>query len=127
VLDEFPLNANGKLDARKLPMPEDRSHIQRPYTAPRTPAERALGEIWREVLNVKQVGVDDDFFELGGNSLLAMKLISVLAERLCMKVSFLAVLQNTTIRRMTHFIDVGFPYESEGITQQAGQCEQGIL
>ena len=76
VLDSFPIAASGKIDRKALPAPEERSpELNGLYVAPRTPTEDVLASIWREVLNVKQVGVHDNFFEVGGHSLLAMQVV----------------------------------------------------
>ena len=70
----MPLTPNGKLDRRALPSPV--SQEERTYTAPRTAAEKTMAQLWAEILELPQVGVDDNFFDLGGHSLLAMQLIS---------------------------------------------------
>ena len=67
VLDAMPLTPNGKLDRKALPIPGPEAAER--HTAPRTPLERAVAELWREVLGVEKVGVHDDFFSLGGNSI----------------------------------------------------------
>ncbi|MEU9763662.1 amino acid adenylation domain-containing protein [Streptomyces sp. NPDC047987] len=74
VLDALPLTANGKLDRRSLPAPAQ--DADRPYTAPRTPAETAVCAIWAEVLGVTRVGADDDFLDLGGDSVLALQVVT---------------------------------------------------
>ncbi|MFD8495279.1 amino acid adenylation domain-containing protein [Amycolatopsis sp. NPDC059657] len=71
LVDTFPLTHNGKLDISKLPVPELPVGSQ----PPRTAAEKELAEVFAEVLGLKTVGVHDDFFELGGDSLLSMRLI----------------------------------------------------
>ncbi|MGF7029123.1 amino acid adenylation domain-containing protein/non-ribosomal peptide synthase protein (TIGR01720 family) [Paenibacillus mucilaginosus] len=68
-LEGLPLNANGKVDRKALPEPGELQDSGTSYTAPRTPAERKLAEIWQEVLGLKRVGVHEDFFEIGGDSL----------------------------------------------------------
>jgi amino acid adenylation domain-containing protein len=81
LLDALPLTANGKLDRRALPPPgQSRPELETSYLAPRTPAEEKLATIWAEVLKLKQVGVNDDFFQLGGHSLLATQVISRVRE-----------------------------------------------
>jgi len=76
-LDALPQTPNGKLDRKALPAPDqERPDLQEAYTAPRTPIEEILTEIWAELLGLQQVGIQDDFFALGGHSLLATQLVS---------------------------------------------------
>jgi len=74
VLDALPLTPNGKLDRRALPAPAA-DHAGR-YVAPRSEAQRWLAGVWQDVLGVERVGLDDNFFTLGGDSLLSLKVIS---------------------------------------------------
>ncbi|MFA5709879.1 amino acid adenylation domain-containing protein, partial [Mycolicibacterium sp.] len=75
VLDALPVTVNGKLDKRALPAPE---YIGSGYRAPTTPTEEILAGIYAQVLGLQRVGVDDSFFDLGGDSLSAMRLISTI-------------------------------------------------
>ncbi|MGW7275027.1 amino acid adenylation domain-containing protein [Streptomyces sp. NPDC054864] len=75
VLDAFPLTTNGKVDRRALPAP-DMSELLRGYVAPATAAECAVAEVWADVLGLDRVGTHDDFFELGGDSLLSIQAVS---------------------------------------------------
>jgi amino acid adenylation domain-containing protein len=76
-LDVLPLTPNGKVDRKALPEPDDsRPELIDGYVAPSTPIEKALAEMWMQVLDVEKVGIHDNFFDLGGHSLLAMQLIS---------------------------------------------------
>ncbi|MBC7212544.1 MAG: amino acid adenylation domain-containing protein, partial [Pseudomonas sp.] len=72
ALQALPLTANGKLDRRALPAPERSALFERGYVAPEGELERALAQLWAELLQVEQVGRHDHFFALGGHSLLAM-------------------------------------------------------
>ena len=76
VLDELPLDATGKVDRRALPEPSWSERSSGGRTTAETPAEEALLEIWREVLRVPGLGIDDDYFALGGDSILGIQIVS---------------------------------------------------
>jgi amino acid adenylation domain-containing protein len=77
MLKALPTLPTGKVDRGALPSPGDQGMaLHAKYVAPRTPLEGDLAGIWSEILNVRQIGVDDNFFLLGGHSLLAMRVIS---------------------------------------------------
>jgi len=77
AMDALPTTVSGKLDRRRLPEPDwSQAVVGRQFVAPQTAVEQKLAEIWREILSVEQVGLLDDFFQLGGNSLLALRLVS---------------------------------------------------
>ncbi|MEM8931800.1 MAG: amino acid adenylation domain-containing protein, partial [Acidobacteriota bacterium] len=73
VLDTFPITPNGKLDRRGLPAPEREQAAHRP---PRTALEKLIARVWCEVLGLDRVGLDDEFFALGGHSLMATKIFA---------------------------------------------------
>ncbi|HKR50295.1 MAG TPA: non-ribosomal peptide synthase/polyketide synthase [Pseudonocardiaceae bacterium] len=75
-LEALPLNANGKLDRRALPAPEWGAGATTEYVAPRTDIEHTLADIWADVLGVQRVGVTDNFFALGGDSILSIQVMS---------------------------------------------------
>jgi amino acid adenylation domain-containing protein len=77
-LESLPLAPNGKVDRKSLPDPDEAEQKSEEYTAPRNATEIQLAEIWENILEVDQVGINDDFFELGGHSLLAVRLISAI-------------------------------------------------
>ncbi len=77
ALDALPLTANGKLDRAALPDPsEERPDLETGYLAPRTAAERVLAGIWADVIRVSEVGVHDNFFDLGGDSIMAIQIVA---------------------------------------------------
>jgi amino acid adenylation domain-containing protein len=75
-LEALPLTSNGKLDRGALPAPDGAAYARRGHERPRNLTEQALADIWAEVLGVERVGLRDHFFDLGGNSLLAVRMVS---------------------------------------------------
>ena len=75
ALERMPLSPNGKLDRKALPAPEV-SVAQAGYSAPRNAMERTLAEIWQDLLGVERVGLDDNFFSLGGDSIVSIQVVS---------------------------------------------------
>ncbi|WP_079165662.1 non-ribosomal peptide synthetase [Streptomyces sp. NRRL S-31] len=76
TVPELPLTANGKVDRRRLPAPDWSAGGEHGHRAPRTATERALAGIWADLLGVDRVGVDDNFFMLGGDSILSIQVVS---------------------------------------------------
>lgn len=75
-LDVFPMTPNGKVDRKVLPAPESLGADRKPFRAPRTEAEKALAAIWENLLGQENIGLDDDFLELGGDSILVIQAVS---------------------------------------------------
>ncbi|WP_285914017.1 non-ribosomal peptide synthetase [Actinomadura opuntiae] len=94
VLDRFPLTPNGKLDRKALPAPEA---VRRPYRAPRNGREETLAGLFAEVLGVERVGIDDDFFALGGQSLLATRLMARVRATLDAEFPITAIFDRPTV------------------------------
>ena len=81
LLDRLPLTQNGKIDRKNLPPPSDENILSgQEFMPPCTETEKKLAAIWRELLKVKQIGICDDFFDLGGDSLLAVRAMSQIEE-----------------------------------------------
>jgi amino acid adenylation domain-containing protein len=86
-MDAFPLTPSGKLDRKALPAPEGGAFVTRAFEAPAGPVEEALAAIWAEVVGVERVGRQDHFFEMGGHSLLAVRVVSRVRQALGMEVA----------------------------------------
>ncbi|MER6365952.1 amino acid adenylation domain-containing protein [Kitasatospora sp. NPDC001527] len=78
ALDALPLTVNGKLDRRALPAPTEESVARGDYAAPRTPTEERVAAVWAEVLGIRQVGIHDGFFAVGGDSIRGVALVGAL-------------------------------------------------
>ncbi len=76
-IEELPLAPSGKLDRLTLPMPEQAQVAQRPYAAPGSAAEAALAAIWQQLLGLDRVGVHDNFFEIGGDSIISIQVVAL--------------------------------------------------
>ncbi len=99
-LDALPLTPSGKIDRDALPAPGGDRDSGEPYAAPETALQRALASIWRELLRVDRVGLDDNFFDLGGHSLLVLQLHSRLGHVTAQPPSVVDLFRYPTIRAL---------------------------
>ena len=99
-LRELPLTANGKVDRNGLPKPDGDDFRHAAYIEPRNEREEQLCRLWAEVLGVERVGPHDNFFNLGGHSLKATRLVSLIRERLGVEVPLTAVFEHPTVARL---------------------------
>jgi amino acid adenylation domain-containing protein len=101
VLSKFPLTANGKIDRAALPEPQT-AQAQRAYIAPRNETEQKIAAIWAEVLRrgLNTISIDDNFFDLGGHSLMATQVVSRIRERFALEIPMRAMFDRPTIARL---------------------------
>jgi natural product biosynthesis luciferase-like monooxygenase protein len=107
VLDALPLTPNGKIDRRALPALERPAPTVRPSAAPSDDLQRRLAALWQEVLGLPSVGIDDNFFDLGGHSLLTMQVASRLAQVLGRAVPITDMFRFPTIRGLARHLSGG--------------------
>jgi amino acid adenylation domain-containing protein len=101
VLERMPLSPNGKADRKALPAPElGAADPARPFVAPGTAVEQRVAQAWKDLLHVERVGLDDPFFELGGNSLLALQLHRRLTAELGVTLALTDLFQYPTVRAL---------------------------
>ncbi|RKG78442.1 amino acid adenylation domain-containing protein [Corallococcus exercitus] len=101
VLERMPLSPNGKADRKALPAPElGGTDPARPFVAPGTAIEQQIAQAWKDLLHVERVGLDDPFFELGGNSLLALQLHRRLTAELGVTLALTDLFQYPTVRAL---------------------------
>jgi len=103
-LENLPLTANGKIDRKALPDP-DISQITTEYIAPENDTERALVNIWQELLNLEKIGTSDNFFELGGHSLSAMRVVSAIRKQLNIEITIRDLFAHPTIGNLGTHLD----------------------
>jgi amino acid adenylation domain-containing protein len=104
-LDALPMTPNGKIDRRALPDPgKARPNLDTPYGPPRTPVEAELAQIWVKVLSVVPVGIYDKFFDLGGHSLAATRIVSQVIEKFHTEIPLQLLFQSPTIVEMAAVI-----------------------
>jgi len=99
-LDALPLTANGKLDRKALPAPDESSLATQRYEEPVGQAERTIAGIWLKLLGVQRVGRHDDFFELGGHSLLVLKLLAALKAEFGRPIAMARVFRAPTVAQL---------------------------
>ncbi|MBD1806833.1 amino acid adenylation domain-containing protein [Microcoleus sp. FACHB-SPT15] len=105
LLDTLPLLPNGKVARRSLPATDGlRPTLAAAYEAPRSETERAIASVWRTVLNVEKVGVNDNFFDLGGHSLLILQVNRKLRKVLNRDLSVVELFQNPTINSLAQYL-----------------------
>ncbi len=106
VLPAFPLNINGKVDLRALPPPVTSVDTSSQESEPRSDEERKLVELWCKVLGLDRVGIHDNFFEVGGDSLLAMQVVSRLPLIFGLELPVRALLEAPTIHGLAQYVEV---------------------
>lgn len=106
-LDELPLTPNGKLDRRALPAPDEKDlRGEKSYVPPQTPVERKLADIWAQVLGRETIGASDNFFDLGGHSLTATRVISQVRDGFQTEISLRQLFEHPTVAALARQIEV---------------------
>ena len=118
-LDEFPLTGSGKVDRQALPAPDQsRPVLEEEFVAPRNQLEESAAQIWREILELERVGIHDNFFDLGGNSLSAMQIIAKVTNTFDVYLPLHSLFDTPTIAGLAQQIE---------LAGQAGQDLQEIM
>ncbi|MBV8891404.1 MAG: AMP-binding protein, partial [Acidobacteria bacterium] len=108
IVDKLPLSANGKVDRNALPAPEEGDHeAYSEFVSPRTPTEKRLAAIWSEMLRRNHLSVADNFFALGGHSLMATQVIARIRTQFSCDLPLRAIFECPTIASLARIIDGG--------------------
>lgn len=106
AMDKFPLTPSGKVDRRALPEPRrNRAILELEFVAPRTPLEEQLSEIWAQVLSIEAIGIHDNFWDLGGDSLRAIQLVSKLRDACQQELPMAAIFDAPTIAQLAELVE----------------------
>lgn len=105
ILDKLPLNSNCKVDVNMLPIPgRDRPNLNNSFEMPKTEIEQKIADIWKEVLNIDSVGVKDNFFDLGGHSLMITQVHSKLRKSIEKEITIIDLFRYPTIKLLADYI-----------------------
>lgn len=115
MLETLPLTPNGKVDHRALPNPDLRSDLEPTYVAPQTEVEHTIAKVWQEVLHLEQMGIHDNFFDLGGHSLLMAQVHNKLEAVLDKDIAIIELFRYPTISSLTKYLS---PKENEQPSSQ---------
>jgi amino acid adenylation domain-containing protein len=113
-LEQLPLNANGKIDRRALPAPDLQRDATLPFTAPTTPQELQVAAVWCEILGLEQVGIDDNFFDVGGESFKAIRVV----RKLDPAMSVMTLFKYPTIRELAQVLGGETPVAEQGLLHE---------
>ena len=106
VLGKFPLTPNGKINRKALPAPTpDRATSKQTFVPPRTATEKTLAQLWQELLRLPRVGIHDNFFEIGGHSLLAMQFMARVHNSFAAELSLRHIFEAPTIAELANLLD----------------------
>ena len=124
-LDVMPLTANGKLDRHALPAPDDGSVARATvHVAPKTPLQTTIATVWAKALAVEQVGLYDNFFDLGGHSLLVIQICDELKVLLQRPLAVVDLFRHPTINELAHYLAQG---DDNGLRNHTGDEDQRII
>ncbi|MFN6461423.1 MAG: non-ribosomal peptide synthetase [Nostoc sp. DedVER02] len=105
ALEALPISPSGKVDRRALPIPNFQNEFEVSFVAPRTPTEQIVADIWMQILKREHIGIHDNFFDLGGHSLMATQVISRLREVFKIELPLRSLFEGSTVAEMVERIE----------------------
>jgi len=104
-MDKLPLTPNGKVDRKSLPEPDDlRPVVETEYVAPGNETEKILASVWQEILGIEQIGIRDNFFDMGGHSLKVTEVVAIVKKRFNVNIRVRAIFEEPTIEGLALII-----------------------
>ena len=98
----FPLTSNGKIDKKTLLKTEELTIVTREYVAPRNEIDKEITEIWKTILGIEKIGIKDSFFDFGGHSLKATKVIAMIQEKYAIRLDMKTLFADPTIENLSN-------------------------
>ncbi|WP_039912233.1 non-ribosomal peptide synthetase [Cellvibrio mixtus] len=127
-LDSFPITENGKINRSNLPAPERDLKNDDELIPPVTPTEYKMWDIWTKMLSVKNIGINSNFFDVGGNSLLAMKLVALIKDEMNIHISVTIIFESPNLQSICSYIDaILVNRENENLHIDAYLMEEEVL
>ncbi|HTF98518.1 MAG TPA: amino acid adenylation domain-containing protein [Cellvibrio sp.] len=127
-LDSFPITENGKINRSSLPKPERNLQSDDELVPPATSTEHKMWNIWAKMLSVNNIGVNSNFFDVGGNSLLAMKLVALIKEEMNIHISVTLIFESPNLQSICSYIDAILANrENENLHTDAHLMEEEVL
>jgi amino acid adenylation domain-containing protein len=121
-LDALPLTSHGKIDRRALPAPDaERPALAEAFVEPRTPAEKTLASIWTKLIGINRIGINDNYFELGGDSLLATQLASQVRNVFEVELPLVELFRHPTLAEMATSIEEAIIEQMEDISDEEAE------
>ncbi|MFE9675369.1 amino acid adenylation domain-containing protein [Streptomyces sp. NPDC006259] len=127
LLERMPLNANGKHDRKALPAPAPAADVQRPAAVFATATQERVARIWSEVLGADEVTAEDDFFQLGGHSLLVPRVLFALRRAFGVDLPLITLFEATTVEELARRVDLAASAPAASGAPAGAAPEQGPL
>ncbi|NEP28402.1 non-ribosomal peptide synthetase, partial [Moorena sp. SIO3I6] len=129
LLSQLPLTPNGKVDRKALPAPDLAISASTEYMAPETETQKVLAEIWAEVLGIEQVGIHDNFFDLGGHSLMATQVVSRVRQAFGNELTLQGLFESPTIAGIAKNLEVlrQLPQDKTTLISETEEYERFVL
>ena len=123
----LPRTPSGKVDRTGLPPPEQRRETQAIHVSPRSELERILASVWRETLTVEQVGIDDNFFDIGGNSITLVRIQNMINERVHRDIPIVVLFRYPTIRALASYMAGEHRGDDVDLSTKRGETRKSFL
>jgi acyl carrier protein len=124
---ELPLTPSGKVDRSGLPPPLKKRQSHGVHVSPRSELERILASVWKEALTVEQIGIDDNFFDIGGNSITLVRIQNMINERVHRDIPIVVLFRYPTVRALASYMAGEHRGDDLDISTKRGEARKSFL